>query len=152
MRAQGASAPGDVPRSRALLSASQPAPPAPVEDEDSARDTQRPPAPDRTTEAPQPNAPTLAPPSAPSPAPADCVCHEWAGSSEGKHHALCQFRERWEREHGDTTPKLVELETGAVVREASPEELEASTAKAEEDGVGAIELSDGKLYYVRESP
>jgi hypothetical protein len=38
------------------------------------------------------------------------------------------------------------------VRESSPEELEATKVKAEEDGLGAIELSDGKLYYPRESP
>ncbi|MFZ5894759.1 MAG: hypothetical protein ACOY0T_27090 [Myxococcota bacterium] len=148
--AQQAKSP-DVLRSRALLSAALPTPAAPVEDEDSARDTERPPAPDTAIEE-QPNAAALAPPPAPPPAPTDCVCREWAGASEGKHHALCEFRERWEREHGDTTPKLVALETGTVVREASPEEVEASKAKAEEDGVGAIELSDGKLYYVRESP
>jgi hypothetical protein len=153
--AQQAKSP-DVLRSRALLSAPQPA--APVEDEDSARDTERPP-PAASAVDEQPAAAVLAPPPppappapAPPPAPADCVCHEWSGTPEGKHHALCQFRERWEREHGDTTPKLVELETGTVVREASPEELEASKAKAEEDGVGAIELSDGKLYYVRDAP
>jgi hypothetical protein len=152
--AQQAKSP-DILRGRAVLSASQPA--APAEDEDSARDTERPPAPEaapeeQTVAAEQPPAAALAPPPAPLPAPADCVCHEWAGANEGKHHALCEFRERWELEHGKTTPELVELETGTVVREASPEEVEASKAKAEEDGVGAIELSDGKLYYVRESP
>jgi hypothetical protein len=84
------------------------------------------------------------------PAPADCACREWAGGREGKHHPLCQFRERWEREHGEAHPVLVDLETGAVAREATPEEIEASRAKANEDGVGAIELSDGKLYYARD--
>ena len=147
--AQQAKSP-DALRSRALLNAAPPSAP-PVEDDDSVRDTQRPPAGESPPEE-QPNTASLAPPPAPPPAPADCVCHEWAGASEGKHHALCQFRERWEREHGDTAPKLVELETGTVVREASPEEIEASKAKAEDDGIGAIELSDGKLYYVRESP
>ncbi|MFZ5894679.1 MAG: hypothetical protein ACOY0T_26690 [Myxococcota bacterium] len=150
--AQQAKSP-DVLRNRALLSAPQPATPPEVEDADSARDTQRPPAPaPESSEEAQLSAAALAPPPAPPPAPADCVCREWSGASESKHHALCQFRERWEREHGDTTPKLVELETGTVIREASPEELEASKAKSEEDGVGAIELSDGKLYYVREAP
>jgi hypothetical protein len=37
-----------------------------------------------------------------------------------------------------------------VIREATDEEVAASKRKAGEDGVGAIELSDGKLYYVRE--
>jgi hypothetical protein len=147
--AQQAKSP-DVLRGRALLNATPP-PPAQVEDEDSARDTERPPANETPAEV-LPSAAALAPAAAPPPAPADCICHEWAGASDGKHHALCQFREQWERDHGDTTPKLIELETGAFVREASPEEVEASKAKAEEDGVGAIELSDGKLYYVRESP
>jgi len=45
---------------------------------------------------------------------------------------------------------LVELETGAVIREATDDEVVASKAKAGEDGVGAIGLSDGKLYYVKE--
>lgn len=36
-----------------------------------------------------------------------------------------------------------------MAREASPEEAAASRLKEPEDGVGAIELSDGKLYYVR---
>lgn len=94
-----------------------------------------------------PNAPPEQPATLP---PADCVCREWAGGREGKHHPLCQFRERWERDHGEAQPVLVDLETGAVAREATPEEAEASRAKAKEDGVGAIELSDGKLYYARD--
>jgi hypothetical protein len=85
-----------------------------------------------------------------APAPADCGCREWAGGREGKHHPLCQFREGWEREHGEAQPVLVDLETGAVAREATPEEVEASRTKAKDDGVGAIELSDGKLYYARD--
>jgi hypothetical protein len=104
------------------------------------------------TERPPPG-PRVSPPGDPSvlPAPADCTCHEWAGAAVGKHHALCEFRERWEQEHGSPGPALVELETGQAVREAAPAEVAASKQKAEEDGVGAIELSDGKLYYVRDS-
>jgi len=45
---------------------------------------------------------------------------------------------------------LVELETGNVAREATDDEADASKAKADEDGVGTIELSDGRLYYVRQ--
>ncbi|HWA70688.1 MAG TPA: hypothetical protein VG937_00065 [Polyangiaceae bacterium] len=128
----------DVLRERALLGADAVSAPAVEPTTDgAARDTERPPA----------GIPAQAEP--PVAAPADCVCQDWAGTEQGKHHALCQFRERWEREHGAPTPSLVELETGKFVREASPEEIESSKQKAEEDGVGAIELSDGKLYYVR---
>ena len=84
------------------------------------------------------------------PAPTDCACREWAGGRDGKHHPLCQFRERWEREHGEASPVLVDLETGTVAREATAEEVDASRTKAKEDGIGAIELSDGKLYYARD--
>jgi hypothetical protein len=81
--------------------------------------------------------------------PATCICQVWAGVSTGHHHALCQFRSQWDREHVVSIPQLVELETGVVAREASAEEAAASKRKEPEDGVGAIELSDGKLYYVR---
>lgn len=94
--------------------------------------------------------PSAAPaPVAPAPDPASCTCRDWSGAENGKHHPLCEFREDWEREHGVATPELVELETGHFVREATSEEVEASRAKQAEDGVGAVELSDGKLYYVR---
>ena len=89
------------------------------------------------------------PATVPTPAPNDCVCKDWAGGSTERHHSLCQFRERWEKENGQPNPMLIELESGEVAREASEEEVVASKKKAEEDGVGAIELSDGKLYYVR---
>lgn len=92
---------------------------------------------------------TPAPP--PPPAPADCVCREWAGATPDKHHALCTFRGAWEAQAGQPTLQLVELETGTVFREATEEEAAASKQKATEDGVGAIELSDGKLYYVKEA-
>jgi hypothetical protein len=82
--------------------------------------------------------------------PADCVCREWAGVVAGSHHPLCTFRKAWEAQQGRAAPQLVELETGTVIREASDDELQASKAKAADDGVGAFELSDGKLYYVRE--
>ena len=84
-------------------------------------------------------------------APGDCICHEWAGAVEGKHHPLCTFRKAWEANEGQQAPQLVELETGTVIREATDEEALASKQKATEDGVGAIELSDGKLYYVKEA-
>lgn len=82
--------------------------------------------------------------------PAACACREWAGVVAGSHHPLCTFRKAWEAQQGRAAPHLVELETGAVIREASDDELQASKTKAAEDGVGAFELSDGKLYYVRE--
>lgn len=91
-----------------------------------------------------------APETQPPTSPADCVCREWAGVVTGSHHPLCTFRKAWETQQGRATPQLVELETGTVIREASDDELQASKAKAAEDGVGAFELSDGKLYYVRE--
>jgi hypothetical protein len=84
-----------------------------------------------------------------TPEPETCICQVWAGVSSGHHHALCQFRSQWDREHAVLVPQLIELETGAVAREASAEEAAASKRKEPEDGVGAIELSDGKLYYVR---
>jgi hypothetical protein len=84
------------------------------------------------------------------PPPTDCVCQEWAGTVAGSHHALCAFRKAWEAQQGRTAPQLVELETGTVIREATDDEHAASKVKAAEDGVGAIELSDGKLYYVKE--
>jgi len=84
-------------------------------------------------------------------APADCVCKDWAGIVEGKHHPLCTLRKPWEAQQGQVAPQLVELETGTVIREASADEAAASKEKASEDGVGAIELSDGKLYYVKEA-
>jgi hypothetical protein len=93
--------------------------------------------------------PTPAPP--PPPAPTDCVCREWAGTTPGKHHPLCAFRGSWEAQAGEPALQLVELETGTVLREATDEEAAASKQKATEDGVGAIELSDGKLYYVKEA-
>jgi hypothetical protein len=85
----------------------------------------------------------------PAPDPVDCACHDWAGAEPDNHHRICEFRERWEREHNIPAPLLVALETGEVVREATAEEAEASKVKSHEDGVGAIELSDGRLYYVR---
>jgi hypothetical protein len=86
----------------------------------------------------------------PAPDPADCACQDWAGIEEGRHHRICEFRERWEREHNIQAPVLVELETGEVAREATPDEAAASKAKALDDGIGAIELSDGHHYYVRQ--
>ena len=84
-----------------------------------------------------------------TPEPQACVCHIWAGGDSGRHHPLCQFRSAWEREHGASKLELVELETGEVVREATAEEAAASKRKEPEDGVGAIDFGDGKLYYVR---
>jgi hypothetical protein len=83
--------------------------------------------------------------------PSGCVCREWAGIVEGKHHPLCRFGKEWEAQQGEAAPQLVELETGTPLREATGDELAASKQKATEDGVGAIELSDGKLYYVKET-
>jgi hypothetical protein len=88
-------------------------------------------------------------PTTATPEPTTCICQVWAGVSSGHHHALCQFRSQWDREHAVSVPQLIELETGVVAREASAEEAAASKRKEPEDGVGAIELSDGKLYYVR---
>ena len=106
-------------------------------------------------------APTEPPPPLPSPPearssaaggtpnPDTCICQEWAGVSAGRHHALCQFRSQWDREHSVPVAQLVELETAVVAREANAEEAAASEQKEPEDGVGAIELGDGKLYYAR---
>jgi hypothetical protein len=93
---------------------------------------------------------TPAPERVKPPAPADCVCKDWANAVGGSHHPLCTFRKAWLDQQGHAAPQLVELETGTVVREATDEELLASKAKVGDDGVGAIELSDGKLYYVKE--
>ena len=92
---------------------------------------------------------TRQPSASATPEPATCICQVWAGVSSGHHHALCQFRSQWDREHAVSVPQLIELEIGVVAREASAEEAAASKRKEPEDGVGAVELSDGKLYYVR---
>jgi len=59
----------------------------------------------------------------------DCICREWSGAEDGKHHRLCEFRERWEREHSIAAPLLVKLETGKVAREATPDEADASSCQ-----------------------
>jgi hypothetical protein len=137
----------DLPRERALRTAQSAAeaekPSTPLAN-DVLASTAAPPAEPETPPEPEPAVPKPA-----GTAPEDCVCQEWAGVVRGKHHTLCTFRVRWERAHPSPTPTLVELETGKVVREASQEEVEASKQKEAEDGVGAIELSDGKLYYVK---
>ena len=128
----------DVPRERVVVSATTAArdtEPAPPESALAERDSGTPPSsPERLH--PQP--------------PAECACREWSGGIEGGHHPLCTFRKAWEAQQGKPAPQLVELETGAVIREATDDEVVASKAKAGEDGVGAIGLSDGKLYYVKE--
>jgi len=86
----------------------------------------------------------------PAPDPVDCICRDWAGTPDDRHHPICQFRERWEREHDIPAPLLIDLETGETAREATADEAAVSKAKAAEDGLGTIELSDGKLYYVRQ--
>ena len=131
----------DVPRERVVVSEAS-----------ETRDTEPAPPPESPAPAPAEVVPTepaqgerLEPPP-----PAECVCREWSGAVAGSHHPLCTFRKAWEAKEGRVAPQLVELETGAVAREASDEEISASKAKAHEDGVGAIQLSDGKLYYVKE--
>jgi hypothetical protein len=131
----------DVPRERVVVG-------SPTENRDTL------PAPPETASAPPAgnSSPSPAPtpePQAP-PTPADCSCRQWTGVVTGSHHPLCTFRKAWDAQQGHAAPQLVELETGTVIREASHDELQASKAKAAEDGVGAFELSDGKLYYVRE--
>jgi len=137
----------DALRERAISKAPQPSAPTPAARIDPPTPPAVPQAEAVSANAPRTPAPAPAP--EPTPTPADCVCQGWSDAAAGNHHPLCQFREPWERAHGEVTPKLIELETGAVVRDASPEELAASKDKQSEDGVGAIELSDGKLYYVR---
>jgi hypothetical protein len=122
----------DAPRERVVVSATAAHEPA-----DSTAPTEPPPA------GPDPAAPGA------TPEPSTCVCQVWAGAGAAQHHPLCQFRSQWEREHDVITPQLVELETGVVAREATAEEAAASKQKEPADGVGVIELSDGKLYYVR---
>jgi hypothetical protein len=95
-------------------------------------------------------APTPARTLAPAPDPVDCICREWSGVEDDKHHRICEFRERWEREHNIPAPLLIALETGEVAREATADEADASKANVDEDGLGTIELSDGRLYYVRQ--
>jgi len=131
----------DAPRDRVVVSMTV----AHELDEATAPTEPPPPIPAAVAVAPDPErASTIA-----TPEPATCVCRGWAGVSSGHHHALCQFRSQWDRAHAISVPQLIELETGVVAREASPEEAAASKRKEPEDGVGAIELSDGKLYYVR---
>ncbi|MEO8902755.1 MAG: hypothetical protein ABI627_14620 [Polyangiaceae bacterium] len=127
----------DAPRDRVVVSNTVAHEPA-----DSTAPTEPPPAPPTTPE-------TRSSTTGGTPNPDTCICQEWAGVSAGQHHALCQFRSQWDREHSVAVAQLVELETGVIAREASAEEAAASKQKEPEDGVGAIELSDGKLYYVR---
>jgi len=153
----------DAPRDRVVVSSSAPA--LSSEAADSTVPTEPPPALEAPTAVapadarPASPAPTpLARPAAPAaptlpthatPEPTACVCHVWAGGISGQHHPLCQFKNAWEREHGVPKLELIELETGEVAREATPEEAAASKQKEAEDGVGAINFGDGKLYYVR---
>jgi hypothetical protein len=138
----------DAPRDRVVVSATTAHEPEPA---DSTTPTEPPPPPDFSSLAgPSPPVASAAAPAVPAiPEPQRCACHVWAGGVTGHHHPLCQFRGAWERKHGIAGPQLIDLETGEVAREASPEEAAASKQKEPEDGVGAIELSDGKLYYVR---
>jgi hypothetical protein len=136
----------DAPRDRVVVSATTAHGPEPG---DSTKPTEPPPAPDVSTSAAPPPAAPAAPSVPAIPEPQTCACHVWAGGVSDHHHPLCQFRSPWERSHGVAALELVDLETGEVAREASPEEAAASKLKEPEDGVGAIELSDGKLYYVR---
>lgn len=153
----------DLPRERAITVAT--AQPTEVQTEPSTLAEQRPAeietdaeeAPVTSAPAsapPPPHAPTAEPPVArtlaPAPDPIDCICREWSGTEDDKHHRICEFRERWEREHNIAAPLLIELETGTVAREATADEADASRANVDEDGVGTIELSDGRLYYVRQ--
>ncbi|HKO46533.1 MAG TPA: hypothetical protein VJV79_02350 [Polyangiaceae bacterium] len=147
----------DAPRERVVVSITAAHEPEPT---DSTTPTEPPPAQEASTPVvaavpPQPTAPAVPEASAApalastTPEPQACVCHIWAGGDSGQHHPLCQFRSAWEREHGASKLELVELETGEVVREATAEEAAASKRKETEDGVGAIDFGDGKLYYVR---
>jgi hypothetical protein len=138
----------DAPRDRVVVSTTAAHEPEPA---DSTAATEPPPPPDATaaSAAPPLAAAPAAPPVPAIPEPQSCACHVWAGGVSDHHHPLCQFRSPWERSHGVATLELIDLETGEVAREASPEEAAASKRKEPEDGVGAIELSDGKLYYVR---
>ncbi|MES1174927.1 MAG: hypothetical protein ABUL62_11435 [Myxococcales bacterium] len=136
----------DAPRDRVVVSVTAAHEPEPA---DSTAPTERPPPPDVAVPAAPSPAAVGAPPAPVIPEPQGCACHVWSGGVAGHHHPLCQFRSPWEREHGVATLELIDLETGEVAREASAEEAAASKRKEPEDGVGAIELSDGKLYYVR---
>jgi hypothetical protein len=130
----------DLPRERVVVNASSEAP-----------DTEPAPPPDSPVVSPPTSASTPTPTErVQAPPPAECVCREWSGAVAGSHHPLCTFRKDWEAQQGRAAPQLVELETGTVIREATDDEVSASKAKSSEDGVGAIELSDGKLYYVKE--
>jgi hypothetical protein len=144
----------DAPRERVTVSPTAAHEPRP-EPAHSTAATEPPPVPS-VSAAPG----VFAPPASPAPStvtvpvstvpePATCACHDWAGGNPEQHHTLCQFRGAWERDHGGTKLELVELETGAVVREATAEEAAASKRKEPEDGVGALDFGDGKLYYVR---
>jgi hypothetical protein len=145
----------DAPRERVVVSVTAAHEPEPA---DSTAPTEPPPA-DSLASAPvSPTAPAAQaaqpahaarPPTTTTPEPQTCVCDVWAGGVSGQHHPLCQFKGAWERERGVSKLELVELETGAVVREATAEEAAASKRKEPEDGVGAITFGDGKLYYVR---
>jgi len=151
----------DVPRERAITTISTAPPQQPAveqtpvaEQVPAVLEPANPQGPDATAlvsvsvppPAPQPPPRTLA--SAPDPR--DCICREWSGTEDDKHHRICEFRERWEREHNIPAPLLIELETGTVAREATADEADASKANVDEDGLGTIELSDGRLYYVRQ--
>lgn len=144
----------DIPRQRAITTIATPvtiAATPPAETGSTAAEREAPTAEhEEAPLAPTSASATPTPTLTPAPDPVDCICRDWAGSEDGHHHRICQFRERWEREHNIPAPLLIDLETGETVREATAEEAEASKAKAADDGLGTIELSDGKLYYVRQ--
>jgi hypothetical protein len=60
--------------------------------------------------------------------PEGCVCQGWAktaGSEDGKHHPICQWKESWEAMH-QPVMYLMDMMTGQVGRKASGQEIQAA--------------------------
>lgn len=73
----------------------------------------------------------------------DQDCCSWLGVlPKGEHHAACAKASK-------AAPQLLDLKTGTPLRAALPDEIQASKASSQLDGVGEISV-DGRACYVSE--
>lgn len=65
-----------------------------------------------------------------APSPANCVCKEFPAADGFKagenHHPVCQWKQPWEAQQAPEVLVLVNLETGEIGRQATPEEVSAA--------------------------
>lgn len=87
-------------------------------------------------------------------APADCECAAWErpeGASKDEHHLTCEHQDYWEKMNPhaqfDDVAKfyLVDLRTGKLSRQATPEEAESSLTTVDSLGMRCVTI-DERLY------